>query len=116
MFDRWSGLRIKGAAFVVLAFQPERIEDLHFITVLEINRAIAAVLSAAERFERQKKFEMRGEIGKALFALWPRHEQRRSSTWPLSHASALLPSKSTTAPLGGLAPKVGLLRSTFSIV
>src|SRR6185503_7732285 len=46
-----------------------------FVTVLQIDTAVAAVLSASERFEREQEFEVRREISEALSAFATDREQ-----------------------------------------
>ena len=48
---------------------------MQFVTVLQIDTAVSAVLSAAERFEREQEFDVRREIGEVLFALATGSEQ-----------------------------------------
>ena len=45
-------LRVNAPALVILALESEGIEHLQFVAVLQIDTAVAAVLSASERFER----------------------------------------------------------------
>src|SRR4051794_32871132 len=48
---------IKAAAFVVLAFEAEAVEDLNLVLAMEINAAVAATLVTCRRLERRAKFE-----------------------------------------------------------
>src|SRR5262249_61844153 len=56
----------------------------------------------------------RVKLWNAFLLVTPLLSRSPSTSLPPFHSSALLPSKRTTAPLGGALPNVGLLRSVRS--
>ena len=101
---------VEAAAFVVLPLQTEGIEHLDLVTVVQVDAAIAPGLAAGQRHVREPELHVQRVIAEILLAGSFRQQISVGSSVPWWKFSAVLPSKSTTAPLAGFADSVGLWR------
>ena len=99
---------IEAAALVVLAFQPERIEHLDLVAVVQIHAAVAPPLLAGERHVRQAELDVQRVVAEALLAGRLRQQvlvlQQRAVLEVLGRRAV----EEHGGPLGRLAPSVGL--------
>ena len=56
-------LGVDAAALVVLALEAEAVEHLHLVTILQIDAAVAAILTAPGGLEGQEEFNVQREVG-----------------------------------------------------
>jgi len=66
---------VQSTAFVVLAGQRERIENLHFVAALQVTPAVGTPLTAGLGHVRGAEFQVQRAIAELLFAFHPLHQQ-----------------------------------------